>query len=376
MKKLAFFLTGILVTLNAMGQQPYSGDIKKKNVVAVCDAVADWQIAHQSQVRHHPLDWTNGALYRGMMEWAKMTGEPKYYDFLIDIGKKQDWAMHRRTHHADDICVGQTFIELYRIYGDKAMLEPVLERARFVANNPSDAPLRKNDPVGKDMRWSWCDALFMAPPVYAALYTMTGDEKLLQYLDSEYKLCTDSLYDREAHLFYRDNMRIPLREPNGAKQFWGRGDGWVFGGLPLVIDNLPANHPSRAYYVELFKEMAPAILACQDAKGAWHASLLDPDSYPNPENSSSAFFTYGFAWGVRNGLLDAKVYKPAVTKGWASLCSAVATDGHLGYIQPVGADPRQAGIESTDVYGVGAFLLAGSEIYRMTGGKPVRINKK
>lgn len=85
------------------------------------------------------------------------------------------------------------------------------------------------------------DALFMAPPVYAALYTITGDKIYLNYMDSEYKECVDSLYDKEDHLFYRDNKRIPLREKNGSKQFWGRGNGWVFAGLPLIIDNLPLN---------------------------------------------------------------------------------------------------------------------------------------
>ena len=369
MKKLLFLLAGVMMVSAMTAKQPYSGKIKKKDIVKVCNAVTDWQIAHQGEVKHHPLAWTNGALYRGVVEWAKMTDNQRYYDFLLDIGRKHDWAMHSRIYHADDICVGQTFIELYRKYGDKAMLQPTLDRATYVANNPSQAPLMKNDPIGKDTRWSWCDALFMAPPVYAALYTMTGDEKLLEYMDSEYKLCTDSLYDRDAKLYYRDNMRIPLREANGAKQFWGRGDGWVFGGIPLIVDNLPEGHPAIPYYIEIFKEMAPALLACQDENGAWHASLLDPDSYPNPENSASAFFAYGYAWGIRNGILDAETYMPSLEKAWASLCSAVAADGKLGYIQPVGADPRHAGIESTDVYGVGAFLLAGSELYQLAGGK-------
>ena len=43
---------------------------------------------------------------------------------------------------------------------------------------------------------------------------------------------------------------------------------------------------------------------------------------------------------------------------------AVHADGKLGYIQPVGAAPRAAGFDATDVYGVGACLLAGSELYK------------
>ena len=370
MKKWYLILfSSLLAATTIVAQQPFSGDVKRKKIKKVCNAVTDWQIANQSKVKHHPLAWTNGALYRGVIEWAMMTDNDDYYDFLLAIGKANDFKPHKRIYHADDICVGQTYIELYRKTGDKSIIQPTLDRALQVANNPSKAPLMKNHRVGANERWSWCDALFMAPPVYAALYSITGDEKLLTYLNDEYKMCTDSLLDTEEKLFYRDNMRIPLRELNGAKQFWGRGDGWVFGGLPLIIDNLPANHPSRQYYIDLFQTMAPALLACQDNKGAWHASLLDPASYPNPENSGSAFFTYGFAWGLRKGYLDADTYKDATVKGWKSLCRAVRADGHLGFIQPVGADPRHAGIESTDVYGVGAFLLAGSEMYRMAGAK-------
>ena len=111
------------------------------------------------------------------------------------------------------------------------------------------------------------------------------DRSLGDNFDTEYKACVDSLYDKEEHLFYRDNKRIPLREKNGSKQFWGRGNGWVFGGLPLIIDNLPFDCPSRNYYVRLFVEMAEAVRAIQCRDGDWRTSLLDPDSYNMPENS-------------------------------------------------------------------------------------------
>ena len=51
----------------------------------------------------------------------------------------------------------------------------------------------------------------------------------------------------------------------------------------------------------------------------------------------------------------------------SSGCTApVHSDGKLGYIQPVGAAPKAAGFDATDVYGVGAFLLAGSELYKLS----------
>lgn len=328
--------------------------------------MANWQIANQDKVKHHPLDWTNGALYRGMIEWGNTSNNDKYIDFVSSIGEKHRWNVGHNVYHADHICVGQSYIELYRKTGNSRILQPTLERAFYIASNPSKAPLSKLDQIGKIERWSWCDALFMAPPVYAALFTLTGDQIYADYLNNEYKVCVDSLYDKDAKLFYRDIIRIPLREPNGEKQFWARGNGWVFGGLPLVIDNLPKASSMRKYYIELFKEMAKAVLATQDENGTWHSSLLDAETYPLPENSGSAFFCYGLAWGINNGYLNEKEYSPALTKGWQSIVKYVNKEGKLGYIQPVAAAPNTVDEESTDVYGVGAFLLAGSELYRMS----------
>jgi rhamnogalacturonyl hydrolase YesR len=351
---------------NTFAKQPFSGELKKNNIEEVCNAVVDWQIANHPQNRHHSLSWTNGALYIGMFKWGETAENESCFQFIDSIGKKNNWVMHKRVYHADDICVGQAFIEMHKKYKKKEMLQPVMERAFYVAHHPSTAPLMKDHPVGRNDRWSWCDALFMAPPVYAALYSLTGDEIYLEYMDKEFKECVDSLYDKEEKLFYRDRTRIPKREPNGAKQFWGRGNGWVFGGIPLIIDNLPEGHPGKKYYVDLFKELAVSILQTQDKNGAWHASLLDPDSYPMPENSASAFMCYGFAWGIRNGYLDKKTYGTPLKKAWQSLVSHVSADGKLGFIQPVGAAPNSVDKNSTDVYGIGAFLLAGSELYKLT----------
>ena len=357
----------VMLILSSMiyAETPFSGNLKKKDVEKICNAVAEWQIKNHQTVKHDKLDWTNGALYRGMLEWSRISGNQDCYSFVFSIGENNNWNLLPRTYHADDICVGQSFIEIYHKIGDKRIIEPTMERATFVASHPSKAILLKTDPFGKDERWSWCDALFMAPPVYAALYKITGNQLFLDYMDNEYKECVDSLYDKEEHLFYRDNKRIPLREKNGAKQFWGRGNGWVYAGLPLIIDNLPVESSSREFYIKLFVEMSEAVKNSQCKSGDWRASLLDPDSYDMPENSCSAFMCYGISWGIRNNYLSKKIYLPVLKKGWKSLTSAVHEDGKLGFIQPVGAAPKAAGYDATDVYGVGAFLLAGSEIIQL-----------
>ena len=51
------------------------------------------------------------------------------------------------------------------------------------------------------------------------------------------------------------------------------------------------------------------------------------------------------------------------------MVSHVIRDGMLGYVQPIGAEPGEAYPDKTEVYGVGAFLSAGSEVYKLYGGK-------
>ena len=74
---------------------------------------------------------------------------------------------------------------------------------------------------------------------------------------------------------------------------------------------------------------------------------------------------YALAYGINNGLIDKTIYLPVVLNGWEALQKAVSDDGKLGWVQPVAQDPMQTTKEMTDVYGVGAFLLAGSEVYKL-----------
>ena len=367
MKKILFILSVTLMTIPmyASKKSPFSDKMTEEAVKEVCQAVSNWQIDNFANVEHKKAGWHNGALYIGMYHWADYAKDKKASSFLMGIGKELNWGLLGRVYHADDICVGQMYIEMFKKHKKEKMIQPLKERAFYIASHPSDAPLSKNDPVGKSNRWSWADALFMAPPVYAGLYTLTGEDVYRDYMLNEFKTCTDSLYDHSEGLYYRDCKRIGLKEANGTKQFWGRGNGWVFGGIPLILNNLPANDPERGYFEKIFMEMADAVINTQDKDGHWHASLLDPDSYPTPENSCAGFFCYGLAWGINNGILKDAKYQKALEIGWTGLVKSVNADGKLGFVQPVGASPKSVTKESTDVYGVGAFLLAGVEILKM-----------
>jgi rhamnogalacturonyl hydrolase YesR len=139
-------------------------------------------------------------------------------------------------------------------------------------------------------------------------------------------------------------------------------------GLARTLEYLPKDDPARAGYVKQLQEMSAAVAKIQDPDGVWHAGLLDPDSYP-PEMSGTAFMTFGMAWGINNGILDRKTYTPVVTKAWAGMLKHIYADGRLGDIQQTGAAPATFKPSASYNYGVGGFLLAGSELYKMSDTK-------
>lgn len=353
----------------------FSSEMNISSVSKVCNAVMGYQIFNHDQIYRNTLDWTNGAMFRGMVEWGIQNGDESPLRYLYGIGEANGWQLcyipNCGRYHADDICIAQSYLELFRLYGNPMMIAPAKERVYYIATHPSNAPLRKDDALGTKERWSWCDALFMAPPVFAALYSLTGEQLYSDYLESEFWACTDSLYDRSEHLFYRDCTMIPQREPNGRKMFWSRGNGWVAAGIPLILENLPTGYPGRSKYETLFIELMDAVVECQDEKGSWHASMLDREHYNAPENSSSAFFCYALAYGINHGLLTGRRYRTALEKGWKALVGFVNNEGRIGYVQQIGHAPVTVKAEETENYAVGALLLAGSEICRLLGEKPV-----
>jgi hypothetical protein len=115
--------------------------------------------------------------------------------------------------------------------------------------------------------------------------------------------------------------------------------------------------------------MSAALKDVQRADGFWNVSLYDPDHYPGPETSGTALFVYGIASGINNGLLDDATYRPVIARAWDALVNtAVHPSGKLGYVQGVGKEPASAqpvtAASSAD-FGVGVFLLAGSEVWKM-----------
>jgi unsaturated rhamnogalacturonyl hydrolase len=306
--------------------------------------------------------WIRGTFFIGVMDAYNATEDDDYLEAVSKWAENNHWQPGPRTRYADDHCVGQVYAELYLLTKNPEMIDPIRETFEQLIDDPK--PGREE--------WWWCDAFFMAPPVLARLSSATGERKYIDFMNKLWWDTTELLYDKEDHLFFRDSsFKIEAdgsgpREANGQKILWARGNGWVMAGLARVLQFMPEDYPDRVRYVHLLNEMAESIIVSQSpADGLWRASLLDPGSYPSPETSSSGLLCYALAWGINEQILDEEKYLPSVEHAWDGLFGAVNEEGKLGWVQLPGDRPSSVTEEDTMEYGVGAFLLAGSEVIRL-----------
>lgn len=376
--RFAALLTAIVTTtmlpvqLTTAGPRHHGEASSRTEILAIAAKVADWQLSHLANVDYipenqfrrdaeAPRDWVQAALYIGLAAFADTTHNARYKNAILAHGEAEAWGFDARLRHADADAIGAVWIWAAQRTHDPAKLGPIEARFDAVLADPSTVSLEfgSHDASCQD-RWCWSDALFMAPPAWIALSKASGDERYLAHADQEFWATTNYLYDTGEHLFFRDSRYFTQRDAAGHKIFWSRGNGWVLAGLARILNELPKKHPSRPRYETLFKQMASRLLSLQGAEGYWPVSLLEPQK--TPETSGTGFFVYGLAWGINHGLLSAKEYRQAADRGWHALTSAVSADGKLGWVQPIGAAPDRVGADDTQLYGVGALLLAASEM--------------
>lgn len=365
----------LFLTNNLSAQNDYREELKKlkkKDIVNIIHLVNRyWQANHPDQGRAF---WDNAAYHTGNMEAYSITRDNTYRKYSEEWAIKNEWKGAKSDNKAhwkytygetDDyalfgdwqICF-QTYIDLYKLQPDEKKIARAEEVMQYQMST------NKND------YWWWVDGLYMVMPVMTKLYSITHKELYLDKLHEYFSFAKDLMYDKEAKLFYRDAKYIfPAHKTNnGKKDFWARGDGWVFAGLAKVLADLPKENVHRKEYEQVFKELALAIASTQQKEGYWTRSMLDPQQAPGYESSGTAFFTYGFLWGINNGLLDRGTYLPVALKAWHYLSTiALQPSGKIGYVQPIGekAIPGQVvNTHSEANFGVGAFLLAACELSR------------
>ncbi|HVF96004.1 MAG TPA: glycoside hydrolase family 88 protein [Flavisolibacter sp.] len=330
-----------------------------------------WPDAGKSIVtnRERPSNiWTRAVYYEGLMALHKIDPQKKFYDYAVQWGERHNWNQRNgiATRNADDQCCGQTYIDLY-------LLDRKEERVQNIKASIDN--MVKSD---KRDDWNWIDALQMAMPVFVRLGVIYNDTAYFRkmwdlYSFAKYNHGGSGLYNAAEGLWWRDKDFVPpYKEPNGEDCYWSRGNGWVLAALARTLEMLPKSDPHYAEYLKDFKDMSSALIKLQRKDGFWNVSLHDPSNFGGKETSGTALFAYGFAWGVNNGILNKKIYKPVIVKAWNVMVKeAVHTTGMLGFVQGTGKEPKDGQpvgyntIPDFEDYGLGCFLLAGSEVYKL-----------
>ncbi|MBK7107019.1 MAG: glycoside hydrolase family 88 protein [Ignavibacteriae bacterium] len=335
-----------------------------ENIKNLMRQTADWQLSNPF-ISAHRLDWHWGAFYIGLAALYETVKEERYLNEIINIGQTNDWKIIADVYHADRLAISDVYTWLYEIYKDPKIIDKSKWAMDIHLARDPKTDIRFQDNNYKLEWWTWCDALFMAPPSFARIYKATNEIKYLDYADKHWWITSDYLYSKNDSLYFRDDRFFDKKTSNGKKVFWGRGNGWVIAGLARMLKFIPETYPTREKYIQQFKEMAEKLLKLQRGNGLWTASLLDPEELPLGESSGSSFYTFALTWGINNNFLERERFEPAVKKAWKALTKNINEWGRLGFVQQVAGDPYPFHKDQWHVYATGAFLLCGKEIIEL-----------
>jgi len=371
-KKLAIALGAVIVSATTYAQAaPKKKEVLKAMTLANKYFMAKWPDPGKSIItnRERPSNiWTRAVYYEGLMELYRIDKKKAYIDYAYDWGNKHKWGLRDgiRTRNADNQCCGQTYIELFLKSKDSTHIRDIKASIDLMVQSE------------KQDDWNWIDALQMAMPVYTRLGAIYQDTSYYRkmyelYSFAKYKHGGNGLYNAAEQLWWRDKDFVPpYKEPNGEDCYWSRGNGWVVAALVRTMQWLPKTDPHFAEYLQDYKAMLKALLPIQRADGFWNVSLHDSTHFGGKELSGTALFVYGMAWGINHQVIDKETYLPVLGKAWNALVQdCLHPTGMLGYVQGTGKEPKDGqpvgytNIPDFEDYGLGCFLLAGSEVYQL-----------
>ena len=355
--------------------------------------------------------WTRGVYYEGLAELIAIDGQQRDFEYMNRWANAHKFTPRNgtRTRDADDYCCCQGYIYLYERNlqktgkRDNNMIQPTIDCMDNLLN-PTPVPLGSKWTANSEEDWTWIDAIQMGLPVLTRLARVKyfeGDPDAARYAEQGWKMYTwtrntlaGGLFNQIEGLWWRDKDFVPpYKESNGANCYWSRGNGWVYAALVRAMDNaMLARHsgdanlePRGEYkwtvqpfenhfddYEKDFTKMSYALVNCMRKDGFWNVSLHNDQNFGGKELTGTALFIYGMAWGVRHGILPKKLFRPIIAKSWKAMVKySLHPNGFLGYVQGTGKEPKDSQPVGYDIepdfddYGLGCFLLAAAEIYRL-----------
>lgn len=340
-------------------------------------AVAAWQLGAAQDLSYldfkvaessYGRGWIKAAFYIGLDRFASAMNDQHLLARVRQYSYDNGLELGDRPWHGDDQAVAAVYANVALRDNNPSLIEKSSEQFdHIIAQNYTNSlefiePADGGSEGTCQVRWCWADAIFMAPPAWALTSQVTGDERYVDYAAKETRAIIEYLQDPATGLLFRDSRYFEAETENGAGVFWSRGNGWVFAGLARFIEAMPEDHPDRALMVDTFRTMAARLVTLQRDDGYWPTSLLDPELITEPETSGTAFFGFGLAWGLNNGLLEGEEYVASRDLAWDAMRAATENSGMVGWVQQIGKDPQLTTAGTSQLYASGGMLLFAAEM--------------
>lgn len=357
------------------------------------------------------MGYEEGVLLDGLAaEWHATAGpgDFAYIKAEVDRYVAKDGSVPNfkaDAHTLDDIEMGRATLLVYRVTQDARYAKA----ARFLHDQLAAQPRTASGGYWHKQVYPnqmWLDGAYMAEPFRAAYAATFQQPQDFDDIAKQLLLMDEHMRDPRTGLLrhgWDESRQMPWADKTTglSPEVWGRAMGWYAMALVDVLDWFPQDHPQRAALVAALNRTMAAVIKVQDpASGLWwevmdrapqHGPMMQKqpdgsirlgmahtDSGNYLEASASAMFTYALAKGVRLGYLPAADEANA-QHGWEGLQQHFITtnaDGTLvlhGTVKVggLGGTPYRAGdfayylrepVVDQDPKGVGAFLMAGSEM--------------
>lgn len=373
-----------------------AGQTRPLSARAADSAMARWPDSLTNEAGK-PEKWAyeQGVLLEGIEDVWYSTGEGRYFKYVqqgMDHFVSADGTIRTykpEDYSLDNVMPGRILLSLYKVTGQ--------EKYRKAAASLREQ-LRKQPRTTEGGFWHkkiypeqmWLDGLYMGEPFYAEYAQTFQEDADFDDIAAQFTLMERHARDAQTGLLYHgwdESRKQRWADPatGHSPNPWGRAMGWYAMALVDTLDYFPKEHPKREALLAILRRLAVAVERYQEPQsGLWYEVLDKGSAQGNYlEASASCMFVYALAKGVRQGYLPAS-YMSVAQRGYEGVVKRfVETDanGQVNLagtvsVAGLGGNPYRDGsyqyylsekVVTNDPKGVGAFLLASSEMELAAG---------
>ena len=340
----------------------------------------------------HPGTWAyeEGVLLDGMAaEWHTTAdgADFHYIKAAVDRYIAPDGTItgyKADAHTLDDIEMGRAVLLVYRVTHQPKYYKA----AKFLHDQLALQPRTASGGYWHKQIYPnqmWLDGAYMAEPFRAAYAATFQEPEDFDDIAKQLLLMDHHMRDPKTGLLrhgWDESKQMPWADKKTglSPEAWGRAMGWYAMALVDTLDWMPKDHPERAELIAALNRTMAAVVHYQDPKSGLWWQVMDQGGRAGNyfESSASCMFVYALAKGVRMGYLT-QSDEASARRGWEGIQKQFVTTGPDGLmvlngtvsVGGLGGKPYRSGtyeyylsekVVSNDAKGVGAFLMAGSEM--------------